>query len=152
MSITFSLRAADGSPVCTVNHGADCEVAEHLLDEYAHPWSGYCVPCFMDNQAACPVCSLDVNVTNTNGQMLIERLGVPFDWYGQFDPSDLLGRVMTANVGRDDSGIDQSVDRSEGRAIWIDCGLPAGYYEQKFGVLADLAVAAQAQGLVVSWC
>lgn len=151
MSITFSLRNLDGTMACKVNHGAGCEVAEHLLDEYAHPYEGYCVPCSMDNRDACPVCSRDINVSNTNAQMILERLGVEFDYCGEIQASDLLGRAMTANVGRDDSGIAATEDRAEGRATIIECGLPAGYFDDRMEGLTNLALAALASGLMVVW-
>jgi hypothetical protein len=154
MSITFSLATitAEGTGLaCEARHGSTCLVAEHLLDEYAHPFPGYCVPCSMDETDACEVCSLSVNVSNTNAEMLLARLGVEFDYCGSIDPAALYGRAMVENIGADDSGVAPSEDRGAGGAVFIDCGLRPGYFEDRFGALAALAEAAMRLGLVVSW-
>lgn len=154
MSTTFSLATIEENGTglaCVVSHGSTCDVAEHLLDEYAHPFPGYCVPCAIDEREACEVCSLSVNVSEHNAALILERLGVEFDYCGMIDPADLLGRAMVGNIGRDDSGVASTEDRGERGARMIDCGLRAGYYEDRFGRLAELASAAVRLGLVVSW-
>lgn len=148
MSITFSLQTPSGDFLCS-GHGRNCTVAEHLLDPYNMP--GVCYDCREVELDACELCSLDVNMANGNAALVLERLGVEFDYCGSIDPAELLGRAMVGNIGRDDSGVASSEDRGEGGAAIIDCGLRPGYFADRFGALADLATAAIERGAVISW-
>lgn len=154
MSITFSLATAlpNGTGLaCDVRHGSTCDVAEHLLDEYAHIYPGMCLDCREVETDACPICSLSVNVSNVNAELLLARLGVEFDYCGSIEGAALYGRAMVENIGRDDSGVSVSEDQAPGQARWIDCGLRPGYFEDRFGALAALASEAMRRGLVISW-
>ena len=157
MSITFVLanRLDNGDivPACMVNHyAAPCvavgaEAAEHAEDR-AHYNMCDCSEVARDE---CGICSLSLNVANGNAALILERLGVEFDYYGEIDGADLVGRAMVGNVGRDDSGVASSEDRREGLATVIDCGVRPGYFEDRLGVLAELGLAAAERGCLVSW-
>lgn len=156
MSITFSLRTIDGDLACSANHGAGCTSTEHFEMDAWMDMPGYdlCFECQSAQEAACPICSLEVNMSNANAMQVIERLGIEFDYCGSIGAADLLGRAMTGNVGRDDSGV-STVERGgpgTGTARIIECGLPAGYFDGRLEQLARLAAAALAGGLSVSWC
>lgn len=88
----------------------------------------------------------DVQMSNTNARMVIERLGLEFDYCGEVSPDDLLSRAMTGNIGRDDSGMPT---HQEGRMIYV--GLAPGYFEAKLGALAELATKAKELDLPVHW-
>lgn len=155
MSITFSLarQTAEGTTfACDVNHGA-CVVPAHADDEdialYSMP--GWCVECSDANRAACEICGLDLNVSNTNAQVILGALGVEFDFCGMIAPMALLNRVITRGGDMDDEGTDTVVDWDPRRATMVNCGRPAGYFAERFGALADLATAAMEQGFVISW-
>lgn len=84
---------------------------------------------------------LAVNVSEGNARPLLERLGLlsenPSEVWGETAPEDFLGRALTANVGRDDSGVPSVTD---GR--WTDGGNREGYFEDRMTALATLARAA----------
>lgn len=153
MSITFHLATAtpEGTDLaCRVNHGA-CVVPEHLLDEdiVAYSMPGWCVECSSTNCDACAICGLDLNVSNTNARSIVEALGIPFDHCGSISPLLLLNKVNGADVS--DEGTDTVTDWDPRRATFVECGVPAGYFAERFGALADLATAAMERGLVISW-
>jgi hypothetical protein len=87
-----------------------------------------------------------VNVSNTNASLLLERLGIEFDYSGQIDAEDLLGRALVANVGRDDSGMASTTDRGAGGATIIDCGLRPGYFDERMAQLVEVAEYAKTVG------
>lgn len=93
-----------------------------------------------------------VNMSNTNAALVIERLGLEFDYSGSISADDLLGRALVGNIGRDDTGTATHVDAAAGRATIVECGLPDGYFDSRLGALAELAEAAQAFGVPVTWC
>ena len=140
MSITFHLARADEAGnthlVCETNHyrcdcTAVCDCVERSLE-------------------ACEYCRFDMNVANSNAAMILERLGVEFDYCGSIDATDMLGRAMVGNVGRSDDGMEAHATR-DGGATMIDCGFRPGYFAEKFGVLADMATFAMERGLVIAW-
>jgi len=93
-----------------------------------------------------------VNASNSNAFRLLDRLGIENpDYCGSMAAGDFLGRCMVANVGRPDHGIEPVEFSSEGGATMIDCGLRAGYFEERIEQLADLATAAAALGCLVAW-
>ena len=156
MSITFTLITETSprhfGPACTADHGV-CTVPEHLLDEDIHLYSreGWCVECYGTNEEACALCNLQVNMSNANAMQAIERLGIEFDYCGHIDPDDLLGRAMVANIGRDDSGVSTTTERTPGNAVLIQVGLPAGYFDSRMAELVALAEAAKTHGCLVGW-
>ena len=152
MSVNFSLQTADGNFACTADHGI-CTVPEHLLDEdiAAYSMPGYCVECSLIGREECPICGLEVNVSNTNATLLLERLGVENDDCGTFDPVDLVGRTLVANVGRDDSGVATSTDIAANGAVWVDFGLRDGYFRDQMARLTTLALTAKENGWLVTW-
>lgn len=155
MSITFYLTTTTGDLACAVSHGAGCTSAEHLASDAWSDLPGHdmCYDCREEQIDACPVCSLSLNVSNVNGAQILASLGVESDYCGSIDPADLLGRSLLGPVTTDDSGIAPTVDGGPGtgRAMLVECGLPAGYFAERFGRLADLASSAMAHGLVVAW-
>lgn len=95
-----------------------------------------------------------VDVNNGNAVLVLERIGRthPHDFHGgHIDPDELLGLVMVANVGRDDSGCAGVTDTLPGGAKWTDFGIRPGYFEDVMGRLANLAVEAKRRGAVVGW-
>lgn len=153
MSVTFSLRTADGDFACTADHGA-CVVPAHASDEdialYSMP--GWCVECSGANRDACDVCGLDLNVSNSNARAILDALGVPFDHCGTIAPMVLLNRVRTRGGDVADEGTDTVTDWDPRRATLVECGRPEGYFASRFGALADLAAVAMERGLSISWC
>ena len=154
MSITFSLaRRLDDGVIdgCCPDFDAHrvcrgtCDDSPEDIEFY-----GIC-ECFEDAQAECGHCSSSVNVSNANAAQIIERLGVEFDYCGIFDPADLFGRAAVGNIGRDDSGVASVTDRGEGGSTMVECGLRAGYFEDRLGSLAGLAQVAIERGMLVSW-
>lgn len=92
-----------------------------------------------------------LNVSNTNAALLLERLGVEFDHSGSIDADDLLGRALTANVGRDDNGMPAAEYHEPGKLRMTDCGLRPGYFEDRLAVLVTVANHAQSHGVSVTW-
>ena len=93
----------------------------------------------------------EVNLSNSNAFLALERLGIEPDYCGEFDPVDFMGRAMVANVGREDDGVPSVVDAQPGRATMVDCGLPAGYWADRMGALAEVATYARDKGVAVYW-
>jgi hypothetical protein len=60
-------------------------------------------------------------------------------------------RALTGNFGRDDEGIDTVDEQVEGGATMIHCGVRPGYFADRLGAIADLAVEAKRRGLLVAW-
>lgn len=125
-------------------HKAEC-------DECAHYGIYSTAVCDIDD-------ALDVNVANTNARMLLVALGLDADGdlCGSADGSDFLGRVLLAlAVDRDDSGVRSAVvggaEVGQSGATMIDCGLPAGYFAERFGALHALAAEAARLGREVHW-
>jgi hypothetical protein len=97
----------------------------------------------------------DVNLANTNATMMLSVLGIEADDYdlaGAMAGSDFLGRVLMALAeDRDDSGVSDVVEKSDGHATMIYCGLPAGYWTERLNDLHDLAREAAKLGRDVIW-
>lgn len=136
------------------------ERAAHMLvcDECAH-YGCYSKP-VMDVTE-----DFDVNVSNMNAVTLMRALGFDVDamegdYYGNIDGEDFLGRVLVAMAEeRDDSGVrpvvvggvDFDGTRVSRGATMIDCGLPEGYFSERFGALHALASEAVRLGRNVVW-
>ena len=88
-----------------------------------------------------------LNVSNRNAALIIERLGVEFDYCGSIDADDLLGRALVGNVGRDDSG-DPAIEIAPN---FIEGGLRAGYFDDRLGEIVEIATWAKANGAFVAW-
>ena len=150
MSVTFRAiyENAEGVLVgaCT-GHRYTCDCDEHA----AYFYCDHVHERTMAAEDACDACSLEVNVSNANAALLLERLGVEFDYCGTVDASDFLARAMLANVGRDDSGTATVTDSGGGGATMVDCGLRPGYYGDRFDSLAALATWCAARGYLVGW-
>lgn len=135
MSVTFTFNERT-----TCSHRcerADCDDARIYMGWCDHAEAA---------EAACGCRAFDVNVSNANAAAILERLDIPFDYCGQVDAADLLGRAMLGNVGRDDSGV-----RSVRDGNVIDCGRRVGYFDEVLGALASLATEAQRRGVTVVW-
>lgn len=106
-------------------------------------------------EAACPFCSVSVNVTGSNARSLIERLGITPDEYGtllgHMEAGEFLGRAMVANIGRRDDGVKAAIDPRTMKAVIVDCGVRPGYYSDTADRLVALAERAQAWGMAVCW-
>jgi hypothetical protein len=97
---------------------------------------------------------LSVNVSNGNAALILERLGYPCggdELWGEAAGDELLGRVMVANVGRDDTGVAATEDRGAGGAVLVDCGVRDGYFTDVMDRLAALGTHAADNGWMVSW-
>lgn len=95
-----------------------------------------------------------VNVHTANACAVLERLGYDFDArdpWGDADATDLLGRAMVANVGRDDSGADAYTDTRPGMLTVTVGAVRPGRIDEILAELADLAVYAQAKGVRIQW-
>jgi hypothetical protein len=94
---------------------------------------------------------LSVNVSNGNAALILERLGYSVEPWGEATGDELLGRVMVANVGRDDTGVAAAEDRGVNGAILVDCGVRDGYFTDVMDRLAALGTHAADNGWMVSW-
>jgi hypothetical protein len=164
MSVTFTFGHMVSDPQFgeVMMHGLDCD---HVCTEGGEGG----VPCpeafefglracehAEAAQIACGCQQFDVNVSNTNAVMILQRLGLEVDFdegelCGNADPDDILGRAMLGNVGRDDSGTRSTEERGAGGATFVDCGLRAGYFGDRLGAIAELATEAKRLGMVVAW-
>lgn len=151
MSVTFSLasKTDEGTDSTCADYEAHriCDNVDHLADLADY---GTC-DCQENARHACVWCGSAVNVSNSNAMLILERLGVEFDYCGSLDPADLLGRAMVGNVGRDDSGAPSATLVEPGKATVVDCGARAGYFEDRLGSLASLANLAIRYGAVIQW-
>lgn len=102
----------------------------------------------------------DVNMSNRNAGMVIRSLypdGTPgrsFEQYGcgNLDADDLLSRCTVARAVppvEDDGQPDIEAPRQPGMARMIDCGLPAGYFADKYAALAEVAEYAKKHNLPI---
>jgi hypothetical protein len=114
------------------------------------------------SRAVCDVSdALDLNVSNMNARLLLDALGVhadgeAFDLSGSLAGEDFLGRVLLAlATDRDDSGVRPAViggaSLFQSGPTVIDCGLPAGYFAERFGALHALGMEAVRLGRPVQW-
>lgn len=166
MSVTFTIES-----IPTGDFTARCYETDTVLG----PVTGYdAVPAMLDaHKAECEDCAaygiyssavcdidtddIDVNVANTNARLLLTLLGLDSeDLCGSTTGEDFLARVMLAMAtDRDDSGVAPAVigGREVGQtgATMIDCGLPAGYFGERFGALHALATEAARLGREVHW-
>lgn len=154
MSITFTIGSIDDEGVvnhgCGVDHRADLICLGTCSDPSDFTDYG-CCDCTEAAELACPICSVELNVSNANAAAILERLGLEADEYGVLDPADMLGRVMVGNIGRSDDGMADSVSVGSGGAINVDCGVRAGYFADRFGALADLVMVASDRNMLVVW-
>jgi hypothetical protein len=89
----------------------------------------------------------ELNVNNRNAALLLERLDLQAETWGEVAADDLLGRALVANVGRDDSG----VEATEMTPSWTEGGARPGYFEDRMAALVEIANWAKAQGGFVDW-
>jgi hypothetical protein len=172
MSVTFSIES-----IPTGAFVAECynEGNEPIV---LGPVDGYdaIVPLIDAHKATCDECqayglysravcdvsdALDVNVANTNARILLDALGVhadgdSFDLCGSLSGEDFLGRVLLAIAAdRDDTGVASAViggaSLGQAGATMIDCGLPAGYFAERFSALHALALEAVRLGREIHW-
>lgn len=92
-----------------------------------------------------------LNVSNANGYLLLERLGLPIDNWGSISAEDFLGRALVGNVGRDDSGVTAVEDRRPGLLTVVECGTRPDYFADCLTALVEVARAAQDLGVPVQW-
>lgn len=97
----------------------------------------------------------DVNVSQTNAMTLLGALGLSGhddgDLSGTVDGEQFLGAVLLAMASdRDDSGVRSAVvggrELGQSGATMIDCGIPEGYFANRFGALHALATEAVRMG------
>lgn len=95
----------------------------------------------------------EVQMSNTNAFRLLEVLGVVGEqWCGEFDPEDLLGRILVAQaVYPGDPGALPETSHGAQGATLIYCGRRAGYVEEKLEALVGVVEHAQSHGLKVQW-
>lgn len=94
----------------------------------------------------------DVNVSNTNARMILSIAGLDEEeLWGSMDADEFLGYIMVSLAEeRDRSPVAPVTLPGQGPTV-LECGLPAGYTEQRLGELADLAVQAKNKGRRVIW-
>ena len=94
----------------------------------------------------------DVHVSNTNARMILSIAGLDDEnLCGSMEADEFLGYIMVSLAEeRDHSPVAPMAFPGQGPTI-IDCGLPAGYTEQRLGELADLAVHAKNRGRRIVW-
>jgi hypothetical protein len=157
VSVTFSFGqyVEDPRHGTILVHGADCQ-HECTLNGPCEDSALY-GSCEHSDAAreACGCQRYDVTVSQANAPLVLGRLGYPVpddgDLYGSASPDEILGRAMTGNVGFDDGGTAAVTDREPGRATWVDCGIPAGYFTGRLEAIASLAAEAKERGLLVAW-
>lgn len=95
----------------------------------------------------------EVNVSNANARTLLDRLGYDTEngLVGSATADDFLGRVLTANVGHSDDGVERATTKIPGGATYIDMGVRPGYYDEKMSYLADVASIAKSLDLMIVW-
>lgn len=97
----------------------------------------------------------DVNLANTNARMILNTIGIDGgeDLCGSAPADVFLGAVLLAMAtDRDDTGV-AAVNVNPGMpgATMIDCGLPAGYFADRFSALHALAAEAARLGRDITW-
>ena len=96
---------------------------------------------------------LEINVSNTNGYAMLDRLGIELDYSGAVEADTMLGASLLAlGVNTNDDGVASTTDIGSGGATIIEGGLRAGYWEEKLSRMADLATAAKFWDRKVVWC
>ncbi len=120
-----------------------------------------------EHQGSCTECSVyrpfvevmtdvddipEVNVSNTNARMILSIAGLDEEeLFGSMEADEFLGYIMVSLAQeRDHSPVAPLTYAGQGPTI-IDCGLPAGYTEQRLGELADLAIQAKNKGRRIVW-
>jgi hypothetical protein len=156
MSVTFTFGeyVEDAKHGVILVHGIDCR---HGCDS-PEPCEYYAIYRTCDHRedaiAKCGCEAFDVNMSNANALAVLERLGLPADYAdlaGSASPDDFSGRALVANIGRDDSGIPVTESQEPGCATVIDCGIDAGYFEDRMSALAGLAAEAAKRQMLVVW-
>lgn len=95
----------------------------------------------------------EFNVSNTNGYMLLNRLGIEADYSGSAKADVMLGASLLAlATNASDDGVASTTDVGAGGATIIECGLRAGYWEDRLSSMADLATMAKELDRKVVWC
>lgn len=164
MSVTFSI---EGNPTGAFTFSCEEEVftaasyEDILVERAAHML--LCEDCQHYGCYTQPVMDVsddfDVNLANTNARMVLSILGMTEeseDLCGSIDGEDLLGRVLVAMAeDRDDTGVASAViggsALGQRGATMVDCGLPAGYFAERFGALHALAAEAARLGRPVTF-
>lgn len=98
----------------------------------------------------------ELNLSNTNAVMVLDILGIETDFehgiVGSMKAEDFLGHVMVAMAQeRDNAAVPATVDAQQGRATFVDCGLPEGYVAERLVILADMATEAMRIGRDITW-
>lgn len=128
------------------------KILEKLLDKgcrivHTVPMS---ITFFIEGQ---PENAQELNVSNTNGYALLNRLGIEADYSGAVDADTMLGASLLAlAVNENDDGVADTVDTGLKGATMIYCGLRVGYWEEKLSVMADIATMAKELNRRVVWC
>jgi len=92
-----------------------------------------------------------MNVSNSNGAMLLRNLGIEVDYAGHISPTDLMVAVKTSDpviLG----GTPDVVTRGALGATMIDCGVGDTYVADRFMDLIEIAKYAAEKGVNVQWC
>jgi len=90
-----------------------------------------------------------VNLANGNAALVLDRLGLPADLWGECPAADFGARCLLGTVGYPDDGMPAATYRHPTMATLVDAGLRPGYFTDVLARLADLAAAAP--GGTVHW-
>ena len=77
-------------------------------------------------------------MSNANLYTLLGKMGIEADYSGTIDPHDLMRRTLRL-LNTEDRGTPDTVDRTPGGAVMIDCGLRPGYFMDSGLRLAEIA-------------
>lgn len=92
----------------------------------------------------------EVNLSNTNAQMVLRALGLDATEYGTIPAEDLRARAMLGTIEVFE-GRPTVTHRDEGRATFIECGVDAEYLARVCARLVAVADEAAALGVDVQW-
>jgi hypothetical protein len=95
---------------------------------------------------------LDINLSNANAQAVLAALGYEVaDGCFSAPAQEFAARAaawLQSHLDRPSAEVEARVDAAPGRATFIDCGLPAGYFNATIRRLSVFAHAAVAAGAV----
>ncbi len=91
---------------------------------------------------------LSLNVSNSNGMMLLRNLGIEADYCGSVTPELLLYAI--AHSDPIDSGTVTVIEKGEGATMY-DMGVRPGYMAEKYAILTEIANEAKRLGVDVVW-
>lgn len=159
MSVTFHPTKTPTAELCRLRYWCDTEtlvVTIASAREIAHTHSVMCGECGSYGGVLVDEVHdfVEVNLANSNAARIMHLLGYTGDdvYCGSAAADDFLGRLLVAD------GLLETSDEREpqtftghGGATLIDLGEPAGYLNEKIGLLIDLVNWAKANNSDICW-